>query len=239
MSQHVVENVVFSSSYICASTDFICKQLHWLTRNSTVWKFSRQSVELKISQFFSAADFFESFLFWLNTSDFLFQDSPLRSSSSPPNSTGSTADSDGWTPGPTSSCPQRPQKAPQDRSRKRPQPAPSLSNHSKRDVSLNSRHVIQLLCPSAVWTAKYAFSAAHNLHSASRWPQKSWEAEEEEEAKGEGVSLWWGNKGTADPRSRTRVSLPSFIQQPSNQRRAWRWVQHPPPPSMPPQPFTL
>uniref|UniRef100_A0A3Q3G2Y2 PHD finger protein 13 n=1 Tax=Labrus bergylta TaxID=56723 RepID=A0A3Q3G2Y2_9LABR len=34
------------------------------------------------------------------------EDSPLRSSSSPPNSTGSTADSDGWTPGPPTSCPQ-------------------------------------------------------------------------------------------------------------------------------------
>uniref|UniRef100_A0A3B3VSW9 PHD finger protein 13 n=1 Tax=Poecilia latipinna TaxID=48699 RepID=A0A3B3VSW9_9TELE len=60
------------------------------------------------------------------------EDSPLRSSSSPPNSTGSTADSDGWTPGPGASCPQRPPKVPQDRSRKRPQPAPLLSSHSNR-----------------------------------------------------------------------------------------------------------
>lgn len=63
------------------------------------------------------------------------QDSPLRSSSSPPNSTGSTADSDGWTPGPPTSCPQHSPKAPQDRSRKRPQPGATLSGHTKKDVS--------------------------------------------------------------------------------------------------------
>uniref|UniRef100_A0A3Q0SDU7 PHD finger protein 13 n=1 Tax=Amphilophus citrinellus TaxID=61819 RepID=A0A3Q0SDU7_AMPCI len=63
------------------------------------------------------------------------EDSPLRSSSSPPNSTGSTADSDGWTPGPATSCPQRPLKGPQDRSRKRPQPGPTLSSHAKKDVN--------------------------------------------------------------------------------------------------------
>ncbi|XP_021176148.2 PHD finger protein 13 isoform X1 [Fundulus heteroclitus] len=68
------------------------------------------------------------------------KDSPLRSSSSPPNSTGSTADSDGWTPGPPSSCPQRPPKLPQDRSRKRPQPAPSLPGHSKRDRTISTLH---------------------------------------------------------------------------------------------------
>ncbi|KAM4581643.1 PHD finger protein 13 [Fundulus diaphanus] len=68
------------------------------------------------------------------------EDSPLRSSSSPPNSTGSTADSDGWTPGPPSSCPQRPPKLPQDRSRKRPQPAPSLPGHSKRDRTISTLH---------------------------------------------------------------------------------------------------
>ena len=65
----------------------------------------------------------------------LLQDSPLRSSSSPPNSTGSTADSDGWTSGPPASCPQRPPKVPQDRSRKRPQSGATLSSHIKRDVS--------------------------------------------------------------------------------------------------------
>ncbi|KAF0035138.1 hypothetical protein F2P81_012896 [Scophthalmus maximus] len=64
------------------------------------------------------------------------EESPLRSSSSPPNSTGSTADSDGWTPGPPNSCPQRPPKVPQDRSRKRPQPGATLSSHTKKDVKI-------------------------------------------------------------------------------------------------------
>ncbi|TKS70858.1 PHD finger protein 13 [Collichthys lucidus] len=67
------------------------------------------------------------------------EDSPLRSSSSPPNSTGSTADSDGWTPGPPTSCSQRPSKVPQDRSRKRPQPAP-LSSHTKKDHTITTLH---------------------------------------------------------------------------------------------------
>lgn len=62
------------------------------------------------------------------------EDSPLRSSSSPPNSTGSTADSDGWTPGPPASCPQRPTKVPpQDRNRKRPLPGATLPSHVKKE----------------------------------------------------------------------------------------------------------
>ncbi|XP_020502525.2 PHD finger protein 13 [Labrus bergylta] len=68
------------------------------------------------------------------------EDSPLRSSSSPPNSTGSTADSDGWTPGPPTSCPQRPFKAPQDRSRKRPHPGAPLSSHTKKDHTFTTLH---------------------------------------------------------------------------------------------------
>ncbi|XP_029907334.1 PHD finger protein 13 [Myripristis murdjan] len=68
------------------------------------------------------------------------EDSPLRSSSSPPNSTGSTADSDGWTPGPPSSCPQRPPKGPQDRARKRPQPGATLSSHTKKDHTITTLH---------------------------------------------------------------------------------------------------
>uniref|UniRef100_A0A4W6C4X0 PHD finger protein 13 n=1 Tax=Lates calcarifer TaxID=8187 RepID=A0A4W6C4X0_LATCA len=68
------------------------------------------------------------------------EDSPLRSSSSPPNSTGSTADSDGWTPGPPASCPQRPPKVPQDRSRKRPQPGATLSSHTKKDHTITTLH---------------------------------------------------------------------------------------------------
>lgn len=68
------------------------------------------------------------------------EDSPLRSSSSPPNSTGSTADSDGWTPVPSTSCPQRPSKVPQDRNRKRPQPGATLPNHTKKDHTVNSLH---------------------------------------------------------------------------------------------------
>ncbi|CAG5982896.1 unnamed protein product [Menidia menidia] len=68
------------------------------------------------------------------------EDSPLRSSSSPPNSTGSTADSDGWAPVPPSSCPQRPTKLPQDRNRKRPQPGSTLSSHTRRDHSIASLH---------------------------------------------------------------------------------------------------
>ncbi|XP_073324794.1 PHD finger protein 13 [Pagrus major] len=68
------------------------------------------------------------------------EDSPLRSSSSPPNSTGSTADSDGWTPGPPTSCAQRPPKVPQDRSRKRPQPGAPLSSHTKKDHTIATLH---------------------------------------------------------------------------------------------------
>eukprot|EP00066_Takifugu_rubripes_P023292 XP_011612558.1 PREDICTED: PHD finger protein 13 isoform X1 [Takifugu rubripes] len=69
------------------------------------------------------------------------EDSPLRSSSSPPNSTGSTADSDGWTPGPPTSCPQRPPKVSHDRNRKRPQPGGPLSSHTKKDQhSIPGRH---------------------------------------------------------------------------------------------------
>ncbi|XP_034389738.1 PHD finger protein 13 [Cyclopterus lumpus] len=68
------------------------------------------------------------------------EDSLLRSSSSPPNSTGSTADSDGWTPGPPTSCPQRPLKVPQDRSRKRPQPGSTTSSHTKKDHSTPTLH---------------------------------------------------------------------------------------------------
>ncbi|XP_067098738.1 PHD finger protein 13 [Osmerus mordax] len=66
------------------------------------------------------------------------EDSPLRSSSSPPNSTGSTADSDGWTSRLPSTCPPRPPKAPQDRSRKRPRPAglagTAVSGQGKKDL---------------------------------------------------------------------------------------------------------
>ncbi|XP_029288657.1 PHD finger protein 13 [Cottoperca gobio] len=69
------------------------------------------------------------------------EDSPLRSSSSPPNSTGSTADSDGWTPGPPTSCPQRPPKVPQDRIRKRPQPGATLSSHTNKDHIITSLHL--------------------------------------------------------------------------------------------------
>lgn len=68
------------------------------------------------------------------------EDSPLRSSSSPPNSTGSTADSDGWTPAPT--APQRPNKVPtQDhRNRKRPQPGGTLPGHAKKEHTVGSFH---------------------------------------------------------------------------------------------------
>ncbi|KAK9529287.1 hypothetical protein VZT92_013391 [Zoarces viviparus] len=68
------------------------------------------------------------------------EDSPLRSSSSPPNSTGSTADSDGWAPGPPTSCPQRPPKVPQDRSRKRPHPESTMSSHTKKDHTIATLH---------------------------------------------------------------------------------------------------
>ncbi|XP_068455119.1 PHD finger protein 13 [Clinocottus analis] len=68
------------------------------------------------------------------------EDSPLRSSSSPPNSTGSTADSDGWTPGPPTPCPQRPPKTPQDRSRKRPPPGSTMSSHTKKDHTNTTLH---------------------------------------------------------------------------------------------------
>ncbi|CAL8356804.1 PHD finger protein 13 [Gadus morhua] len=65
----------------------------------------------------------------------------LRSSSSPPNSTGSTVDSDGWTPGPPSaSCPQRPPKAPQDRSRKPPHPGAASDSHTRKEHVLGGLH---------------------------------------------------------------------------------------------------
>ncbi|KAG7242449.1 hypothetical protein INR49_022664 [Caranx melampygus] len=57
-----------------------------------------------------------------------------------PKSTGSTADSDGWTPGPPGPCPQRPPKVQQDRSRKRPQPGATLSSHTKKDHTIASLH---------------------------------------------------------------------------------------------------
>ncbi|KAG7275562.1 hypothetical protein CRUP_014944 [Coryphaenoides rupestris] len=69
------------------------------------------------------------------------EESSLRSSSSPPNSTGSTVDSDGWTPGPSSSsCPQRPPKIPQERSRKRPHPGTALLSHARKDHVLGGLH---------------------------------------------------------------------------------------------------
>ncbi|KAK6319151.1 hypothetical protein J4Q44_G00103620 [Coregonus suidteri] len=78
------------------------------------------------------------------------EDSPLRSSSSPPNSTGSTVDSDGWTPvpPPPSSCPPRPPKPLQDENRKRPHPTglhpgASLSSH----VRNNHGHLVSSLHP--------------------------------------------------------------------------------------------
>ncbi|XP_014022433.1 PHD finger protein 13 [Salmo salar] len=78
------------------------------------------------------------------------EDSSLRSSSSPPNSTGSTADSDGWTPipEPPSSCPPRPPIPPQDKNRKRPRPTgihpgASLSSH----VMKNHGHLASSLHP--------------------------------------------------------------------------------------------
>uniref|UniRef100_A0A3P9M915 PHD finger protein 13 n=1 Tax=Oryzias latipes TaxID=8090 RepID=A0A3P9M915_ORYLA len=66
------------------------------------------------------------------------EESQLRSSSSPPNSTGSTADSDGWTPGLPATCSQWPTKVPQDRNRKRPQAGLALSGHTRRDHTTSS-----------------------------------------------------------------------------------------------------
>ncbi|XP_020337791.1 PHD finger protein 13 [Oncorhynchus kisutch] len=77
------------------------------------------------------------------------EDSPLRSSSSPPNSTGSTADSDGWTPVPQPpSCPPRPPIPLQNKNRKRPHPTgihpgASLSSH----VMKNHGHLASSLHP--------------------------------------------------------------------------------------------
>ncbi|XP_034022900.1 PHD finger protein 13 isoform X2 [Thalassophryne amazonica] len=70
--------------------------------------------------------------------------SALRDSCSPPNSTGSTVDSDGCIPVPPPSCPQRPFNTPQDRSRKHPQSgAKSLSNN-KNDHSDDRRKADKL-----------------------------------------------------------------------------------------------
>lgn len=95
----------------------------------------------------------------------LFQDSPLRSSSSPPNSTGSTADSDGWTPGPPTSCPQRPPKVPHDRNRKHPQSGGLLSSHTKKDVSqiLRDHHLRAFTFSS--FDTRIAFCHQHSIPS--------------------------------------------------------------------------
>ncbi|XP_033822856.1 PHD finger protein 13 [Periophthalmus magnuspinnatus] len=66
------------------------------------------------------------------------EDSTVRSSSSPPNSTGSTADSDGWTPGPSTPC--VPRSNTQDRNRKRPQPGGTLPAHAKKELTVGSFH---------------------------------------------------------------------------------------------------
>uniref|UniRef100_A0A3B4BH93 Uncharacterized protein n=1 Tax=Periophthalmus magnuspinnatus TaxID=409849 RepID=A0A3B4BH93_9GOBI len=69
------------------------------------------------------------------------EDSTVRSSSSPPNSTGSTADSDGWTPGPSTPC--VPRSNTQDRNRKRPQPGGTLPAHAKKEVSCTDRCIVE------------------------------------------------------------------------------------------------
>ncbi|XP_012993644.2 PHD finger protein 13 [Esox lucius] len=68
------------------------------------------------------------------------EDCPVLSSSSPPNSTGSTADSDAWTPvpRPPSSCALSPPKPLQDKNRRRLSstglhPEDSLSSHVRKD----------------------------------------------------------------------------------------------------------
>lgn len=94
-----------------------------------------------------------------------FQDSPLRSSSSPPNSTGSTADSDGWTPGPPTSCPQRPPKAPHDRNRKRPQSGGPLSSHNKKDVSWISGDHRPHAFSFSTFDARVPFCHQHSIPS--------------------------------------------------------------------------
>ncbi|XP_061689627.1 PHD finger protein 13 [Syngnathoides biaculeatus] len=66
--------------------------------------------------------------------------SSLRSTSSPPNSTGSTVDSDGWTPGPSPSCPQYPFIVPMDKSSKHPQLGATLPSHIKKDHTFTSLH---------------------------------------------------------------------------------------------------
>ncbi|TMS19749.1 PHD finger protein 13 [Larimichthys crocea] len=125
------------------------------------------------------------------------EDSPLRSSSSPPNSTGSTADSDGWTPGPPTSCPQRPSKVPQDRSRKRPQPAP-LSSHTKKDHTITT------------------------LHPDDR--RKADKAKEEEKEKGEGAVNRGGERGPAGPLNSPRAAVSRLLWWPSDQRRALKMI---------------
>ncbi|XP_054641775.1 PHD finger protein 13 [Dunckerocampus dactyliophorus] len=68
------------------------------------------------------------------------ENSSLRSTSSPPNSTGSTVDSDGWTPGLSPSCPQYSSLVPLDRIRKRPQLGVTLSGHTKKDHMFTTLH---------------------------------------------------------------------------------------------------
>ncbi|XP_061841383.2 PHD finger protein 13 isoform X1 [Nerophis lumbriciformis] len=74
------------------------------------------------------------------------ENSSLRSTSSPPNSTGSTVDSDGWTPGPSAFCPQRHPADPLERSRKRPQLGVTLSSPTRKDFAF-PQHTFPSLHP--------------------------------------------------------------------------------------------
>ncbi|XP_061583701.1 PHD finger protein 13 isoform X2 [Cololabis saira] len=98
-------------------------------------------------------------------------DSPLRSSSSPPNSTGSTADSDGWTPGPPTSCPQRSTKIPKDMNRKRPQPGSVLSTHTKRDHTITNMHPDEHRKADKLKKKKRRKESEHQPGGESRAPQ--------------------------------------------------------------------
>lgn len=119
-----------------------CISIFFLSSKSSMFtsKFPSQSansakassIELNAARAWQAEKKIDSFFFYFF---YRLQNSSLRSTSSPPNSTGSTVDSDGWTPGPSPSCPQHPFMVPLDRNRNHPQLGATLSSHIKKDVS--------------------------------------------------------------------------------------------------------
>lgn len=81
--------------------------------------------------------------------------------------------------------------------------------------------------------------AAHNRHPASGWPQESRQAEEEEKEKGEGAFGRGGERGSAGPPDSPRATASRLFRWSSDQRGAWGWYQHSPPPPASAEPSYL